>query len=74
MKYLIHCFILLASIHCATSPMITLDGKRTADFGTFPANKKQRATFIIKNTGDEDLKSPKSARPAVVPPQYSAKK
>ena len=56
MKFLILCFILLASIHCSASPMIELDGKKIADFGTFPANKKQSATFIIKNTGDEDLK------------------
>ena len=56
MKSLILYFVLLASINCAASPMITLDGKKIADFGTFSANKKQSTAFIIKNTGDEDLK------------------
>lgn len=56
MKSLILYFVLFASTYCAASPMIALNGKKIADFGTFPANKKQSATFIIKNTGDKDLK------------------
>ncbi len=56
MKYLIPVFVMLASINCVASPIITLDGKKIADFGTFPANRKQSAVFIIKNTGNEDLK------------------
>lgn len=56
MKFFVSVFVLLTAIHCAASPIITLDGKKIADFGTFPANKKQSSIFIIKNTGDEDLK------------------
>lgn len=56
MNFFILYFALLASINCAASPIIALDGKKIANFGTFPANKKQSATFVIKNTGDEDLK------------------
>ena len=55
MKSLILFFVMLVVINCTASPMITLDGKKTADFGTFPANEKQSTTFIIKNIGDEDL-------------------
>ena len=56
MKYLVLYVVLFIFVNCAASPVIVLDGKKIADFGTFPANKKQSATFIIKNTGDKDLK------------------
>lgn len=56
MKSLTLCFLTFVVTNCMASPIITLDGKKTADFGIFPANKKQSTTFIIKNTGDKDLK------------------
>lgn len=57
MKFIIFCFILFAAtINGLTAPLIEVKNKKTVDFGTFPANKKQSTTFIIKNTGDEALK------------------
>jgi Protein of unknown function (DUF1573) len=56
MKYFILCFLMLVVVNCSASPMITLDGKKITDFGTFPSNKKQSAIFVIKNTGDKDLR------------------
>jgi Protein of unknown function (DUF1573) len=56
MKFIVLCFLTFMVINCSAAPMITLDGKKIVDFGTFPANKKQSATFVIKNTGDKDLK------------------
>ena len=56
MKYLLTClfFSILCISHAA--PEISVTGKQTVDFGTFPANKKQTAIFVLKNTGDKDLK------------------
>jgi uncharacterized protein DUF1573 len=57
MKCIILFLTLIVTVfNCAASPMIKLDGKKITDFGTFPANKKQSTTFVIKNTGDQDLK------------------
>ena len=56
MKYLLTClFFGILCISHAT-PEITVAGKKIADFGTFPANKKQTAVFVLQNTGDKDLK------------------
>ena len=40
----------------AANPVITLEGKDTLDFGSFPANIKQSGTFKILNKGDAPLK------------------
>lgn len=51
-------FLLLVcnAVYCFGVPMIEVKGKKTVNFGTFPANKMQSAVFTIKNTGDENLK------------------
>jgi hypothetical protein len=57
MKFIFLCFTLFAVIiNTQAAPVIAVENKKTVDFGTFPANKKQSATFIIKNTGDVNLK------------------
>ena len=57
MKFIFLCFILFAvAITSQAAPVIAVENKKNVDFGTFPANKKQNTTFIIKNTGNENLK------------------
>ena len=56
MKFSILCFILIITADCVASPMIAVKNNKIADFGIFPANKKQSATFEINNTGDKPLK------------------
>ena len=57
MKFIFLCFILFAVIiNAHGAPAMAIKDSNTIDFGTFPANKKQSATFIIKNIGDEPLK------------------